>query len=120
MTNDTSLTTNVPPPVDLDKVKETMGRNEVLLSAKTQTMVNNLKNLDRHFYSVGKFKAADGSWQDKMEPDAFAVQTFATLQSINTEVISMTWENADDLLNAAVTVRVRGWKGPKEKPTIEK
>lgn len=109
-----------PPESDLVRVRQTMERNELMLSAKTQTMINQLKSLDRHFYSVGKYKAADGTWQDKMEPDAFAVQTMATLQAVNTEVLSMTWENPDDLLNAAVTVRVRGWKGPKETPTIEK
>lgn len=102
------------------EMQRRMNDQGIVLSAKTQKMVHDLKNLDRHFYSVGKFKGADGQWQDKLEPDAFAVQTMATVQSINTEVVSTEWENADDLLKAAVTVRVRGWKGRKEKPDIEK
>lgn len=103
-----------------EAISESMTRNGIVMSAKTQQKINQLKSIDSHFFSVGKYKDANGEWQDKVEPDAFAVQTMATVQAISTEVLSMLWENADDLMRAAVTVRVRGWKGPKDKPEIEK
>ncbi len=108
------------PKADTNTVKDTMKRNAVMLSAGAQQQINQLKDISNHFYSVGKYKDASGEWKEKLEPDAFALQTLATVQRINTEVVGKTWENPDNFLKAAVTVRVRGWKGDKENPTIEK
>ena len=116
MTKGQELTTSSP----LATMQKNMEKEGIILGAKTQKMIHQLKNLDNHFYKIGSYKDANNKWIDKMEPDAFAVQTFATVQRISSEIVSTVWEHPDDLLRASVTKKVRAWKGSKENPEIEK
>lgn len=103
-----------------ERVKQTLEDNSLILAAKSQQQINELKDISGHFFKVGSYKDSKGQWQDKMEPDSFALQTLATVQKINTETLTVEWENADDLKKASVRVRVRAWKGKKDSPSIEK
>jgi len=115
--------TPAPQKTELRRVSDTMAGNAVILSAKAQNTINVMKDISTHFYSVGKYKTTDANgmdvWKDKMEPDSFAIRTLSTVQRINMETVSVEWENQNDLMNAAVRIRVRGWKGKKDNPIVE-
>ena len=126
-TEQKAMTTQKQQPIpthEVERVKGVMETSSVMLAAKSQQQINALKDITNHFYVVGRYKATDAQgnevWLDKKEPDAFALQTLATVQKVSSETLSVEWENPNDLKKAAVKVRVRVWKGKKETPTIER
>lgn len=106
---------------DLRAMEKRMEDQGIILNAQMMKTIHDLK-LDptKHFYKVGSYKDANNQWQPKMEPTAYLLQTMATVQHINTKIIEKIWENPDDLQRAAVSIRMKGWKGNEDRPEIVK